>query len=247
MSNIERLLNALIDNDAAAVADIIPQTNVEHYLKECVNRVNCGNCPKPISNVDNLLIQLRDSLIAGGGGSGKVEQEKTVNITANGTTNVLPDANKTLSKVTVNVNVAPAENKFAQLVGNTITTITADDLAGCTAIKNYAFYECAALVNVTLPSTLVTIGTYVFAYCSNLTSLTIPASVTTIGQNALRIGESDKKATITMLSTTPPTIDTSTFSTARINQIIVPVGTSAAYKAATNWSALADYIVEATE
>lgn len=44
----------------------------------------------------------------------------------------------------------------------------------------------------------------------------------------------------------PPTIDTSTFSTARLNQIIVPAGSGAAYKAAANWSALADYIVEAT-
>lgn len=243
-SNIERFLSALIDNDPTAVADITPQTNMEHFLKECVDRVNCGNCPNPISRVDILLKELRDSLINGGGGA-KPEQTKTVTITQKGAQDVLPDTGKTLSKVTVNVNV-PIENKLPALIGNTITAITAQDLAGCTAIKNYAFYECASLTSVELPATLVTIGEYSFSYCSNLTALTIPASVTTIGQNGLRIGESDKKATITMLPTTPPTIGTSTFSTARLNKIIVPAGTGETYKAATNWAALADYIEEAT-
>lgn len=42
----------------------------------------------------------------GQGGEAKEEQEKTVDITANGTVEVVPDEGKTLSKVTANVNVA---------------------------------------------------------------------------------------------------------------------------------------------
>lgn len=42
----------------------------------------------------------------GQGGGAKEEQEKTVDITANGTVEVVPDEGKTLSKVTANVNVA---------------------------------------------------------------------------------------------------------------------------------------------
>ena len=40
-------------------------------------------------------------------GAGKEEQEKTVSITTNGTVEIVPDTNKTLSKVTANVNVLP--------------------------------------------------------------------------------------------------------------------------------------------
>lgn len=43
------------------------------------------------------------------GGNAKEEQEKTINITENGTTVVLPDDNKTLSKVTVDVQVESSE------------------------------------------------------------------------------------------------------------------------------------------
>lgn len=44
----------------------------------------------------------------------KEEQTKTVDITKNGTTEVLPDEGKTLSKVTVNVNVATSGGETAQ-------------------------------------------------------------------------------------------------------------------------------------
>lgn len=50
----------------------------------------------------------RDILVTatgGSGGSSKPEQEKTVDITENGTTEVTPDEGKVLSKVTVNVEV----------------------------------------------------------------------------------------------------------------------------------------------
>lgn len=115
-------------------------------------------------------------------------------------------------------------NKLAALVDDTVTEITADDLAGATKIRNFAF-----------------------CYCSSLASITIPNSVTSIGSPALRIGSSTNKATITMLPTTPPTIQSSTFYASYLEKIIVPAGTGATYKAATNWSNFADYIEEAAE
>jgi hypothetical protein len=55
------------------------------------------------------LISLGDMpqtiLAIAGGDTSKEEQEKTVDIIENGITEILPDENKTLSKVTVNVDV----------------------------------------------------------------------------------------------------------------------------------------------
>lgn len=53
-----------------------------------------------------LIEQIKSTLESkASGGLTKEEQEKTVDITENGTTEVLPDEGKALSKVTVNVNV----------------------------------------------------------------------------------------------------------------------------------------------
>lgn len=68
-----------------------------------------------------------------------------------------------------------------------------------------------------------------------------------MGSAALRIGGGANEVIITMLPTTPPTIASNTFTAEYLNKIIVPKGTSETYKAATNWSAFADYIEEAAE
>lgn len=161
------------------------------------------------------------------------------------------------------------ENKLLQLVDGSITTITANDLAGITKIKDYTFYKCASLTSVILPDNITSMGSSVFfrctslisinipdgvnsignnsfQNCSSLISINIPAKVTSIGASALQIGSSTNKATITMKSTTPPSIYLSTFKGDYLNKIIVPVGCGNAYKSATNWSNFADYIEEAT-
>ena len=49
-----------------------------------------------------------------------------------------------------------------------------------------------------------------------------------------------------MKPTTPPEISSNTFTSSKLNKIIVPVGCGEAYKSATNWSNFADYIEETT-
>ena len=53
-----------------------------------------------------------------------------------------------------------------------------------TGIGDYAFYRCADLTSVTIPSSVTSIGNYAFGGCTYLTSITIPDSVTSIGNHA---------------------------------------------------------------
>ena len=53
-----------------------------------------------------------------------------------------------------------------------------------TTIGKEAFYNLAAIVEVTLPETLLEIDAYAFARCTELTSITLPNSVLTIGEGA---------------------------------------------------------------
>lgn len=161
------------------------------------------------------------------------------------------------------------DNKLPQLVDGTITTVTAEDLAGVTRVRDYAFSNCSSLTSVILPDNITSMGSSVFfrctslisinipdgvqsignnafQNCSSLISINIPANVKSIGASALQIGSETNKATITMKPTTPPSIYLSTFNASNLNKIIVPVGCGNAYKSATNWSTFADYIEEAT-
>ena len=127
-----------------------------------------------------------------------------------------------------------------------LTSITIPE--GVTSIGDRAFYGCSSLTSITIPDSVTSIFDSTFSNCRSLTSAIIGNSVTRINSNAFSsCGTSTESGTIyTILATTPPTIQSSTFSNAKINKIIVPIGTANTYKAATNWSALAGYIEEAT-
>ena len=55
---------------------------------------------------------------------------------------------------------------------------------GVTSLGSYAFVDCQALQNVTLPETVTRIGEGAFSSCYALASVTIPKSVTEIGKGA---------------------------------------------------------------
>lgn len=143
---------------------------------------------------------------------------------------------------------------------------------GLTAIAGSAFYNCHSLISIVIPDNVTRIGEYSFEDCSNLTNAMIGNGVTYIDVYAfkrdknltdIKIGNSvrgigseafsncstntELGGTYTILATTPPKIQSSTFGNTKINKIIVPKGRLTAYKSATNWSALADKIEEATE
>lgn len=163
-----------------------------------------------------------------------------------------------------------SSGKFASLVDKTITEVSADDLAGVASISDSAFSKCASLTSITIPSSVVTIGSYAFNQCTSLATVifadgskcyrisdgafyqcamaevTLPASMQTIGSSAFAWCTSLK--TVRINRNTPPTLHAKAFGDyTDLNKIIVPAGCAAKYKSATNWSAYADIIVEATE
>ena len=57
-------------------------------------------------------------------------------------------------------------------------------LEGCTALGNYAFYECQSLQCVTLPEGLTSVGVRAFAECVSLVELRLPTTLTTLRENS---------------------------------------------------------------
>ncbi|MCH5164235.1 MAG: leucine-rich repeat protein, partial [Clostridiales bacterium] len=54
------------------------------------------------------------------------------------------------------------------------------------SIGDYAFRACSGLTSIAIPSSVTSIGRFTFGSCSGLTSITIPSSVTSIGAYAFR-------------------------------------------------------------
>ena len=52
-----------------------------------------------------------------------------------------------------------------------------------TSLGNSCFRDCTGLTSITIPSSVTSLGTYCFYGCTGLTSITIPSSVTSIRHN----------------------------------------------------------------
>lgn len=108
-------------------------------------------------------------------------------------------------------------------------------------------FRYARFNNLDLPSSVSKIGINAFADNPNLTNVVVKDGVGQFGDyvftNCSKLGQ------IIFKSNTPPIISKQTFTNIQSTnlKIIVPKGTGNAYKSATNWSAFADYIEEATE
>ncbi|MEP5338348.1 MAG: BspA family leucine-rich repeat surface protein, partial [Algibacter sp.] len=124
---------------------------------------------------------------------------------------------------------------------NQLTSVTIHNTV--TEIGSYAF-DGNQLTSIAIPDNVTSIGRYTFRD-NQLTNVTIPNSVTSIGEGAFL---SNPLTSITVLAITPPTLDNVDnidvfFTNPNQIDLIVPIGTSAAYEAAVGWTGLKSYSI----
>lgn len=135
-----------------------------------------------------------------------------------------------------------SNNPYVVLIKATDKSIASCEINEKTKfIYDGAFEGCTGLTSVTIPDSVTSISSSAFYNCKALTSITIPNSVTSIG--GIAFGSCTSLAKINMLPTTPPTIQSSTFTTSAQN-IYVPAKCRKDYITATNWIKYADKITE---
>ena len=115
---------------------------------------------------------------------------------------------------------------------------------GVTSIGSYAFYNCYSLASIIIPDGVTSIGSSAFYICSSLASITIPGSVTSIGSYAFAYCYGMRYYDFSACTDIPTLSSTSAFNNIPSDcQIRVPASLVDAWKAATNWSTYANYIV----
>ncbi len=106
-------------------------------------------------------------------------QEKTVEITENGSYEIIPDEGKLLSKVSANVNVGGGgDEALIGLIDGSGTRFVIPN--GVTTIRTYAFAGWQSLQEIVIPDSVKEIDQYAFNNSRGLLSLEIPSGVTAI-------------------------------------------------------------------
>lgn len=137
-------------------------------------------------------------------------------------------------------------NVLIQTLERSIVEITPDMLDGCTILGMYSYYGCKTVKKVELPEGIQIIYQGAFQRCTGLESVIIPKSIIQI-VNYTFYGCTNL-TTVEVRATTPPSLMSGVFDEdPNLTSIIVPKGCLSAYQTATNWSAYADLMVEATE
>lgn len=78
---------------------------------------------------------------------------------------------------------AKGDSKLAKVIDGSITSLEAKDLAGVTAIRDYAFCYWTG-EHIEIPSTVKKVGKYAFQYCSNMQSDIELRAVENVGEYA---------------------------------------------------------------
>lgn len=149
-----------------------------------------------------------------------------------------------LTSITFDGDVALGVMCFAEC--HSLQSIDLSNVSETSLFYNFSgvgaqFLNCSSLTNVILNSSITKLPPQMFVGCggNSVFSITIPSGVTEIGAECFYATQ----ATLTVLATTPPTInDNNTLLSVR--SIKVPAGTLSAYQSAPYWSDKASVITE---
>ena len=110
------------------------------------------------------------------------------------------------------------------------------------SVGRAAFYSCTSLTSVTFGNNITAIDSYAFYACKSLTSVTFGNNITAIGDKAF--SGCTKLSSITFESTTPSTIDISSFGGVKDTcKFYVPCSAVNTYRTASVWSSYESQIV----
>ena len=123
-----------------------------------------------------------------------------------------------------------------------LTSITIP--SSVTIIRSNAFQNCHSLTSITIPNSVKTIGEIAFQSCRSLTSVTIPSSVTSIGSNAFNYCFSIIEYDFSTFTSVPTLSNKNAFNDINgLCKMLIPSALIDTWKAATNWSTYAKYMV----
>ena len=104
-------------------------------------------------------------------------------------------------------------------------------------IERQAFYGCG-LTDLVIPEGVQTIDNHAF-FKNSLKNLTLPSTITSIGESAFRYN--NNLQSITCNAATPPTLGDDAFYRWNIQEVKVPLASIAAYRKAYGWKDFSNY------
>lgn len=140
--------------------------------------------------------------------------------------------------------------EFGTTTSQTETATPTDDVFVGGSVPQYMFNSSSYLRRVVFSAGVTSIPAQSFKGCRGLRYIEFPSTLTAIGASSFACETylPGRPTTVRFLGTTPPAISGSDFLQAQApEKIVVPAGTLAAYKSATNLAQYADIIEEAPE
>ena len=146
-----------------------------------------------------------------------------------------------LSAITIPDGVTEFVNNEFQDCGSLSAIMIPDSV---TSMYNYAFRNCKSLSSVTIPDSITLIGNGMLRDCYSLSTIAIPDGVISIGSTVFQNCYGVRYYDFTRHTTVPTLSNTDAFTGIAADcEIRVPAALADEWKAATNWTTYADYIV----
>ena len=115
---------------------------------------------------------------------------------------------------------------------------------GVTSIGESDFENCHSIASITIPDGVTSIGNYSFSHCRSLASITIPTGVTSIGNYSFSSCYGMRYYDFSACTAIPALSNKNAFGSIPSDcQMLIPSALYNNWKAATNWTTYASYMV----